>query len=55
MELSADELNLVRQWFDAVKDLNPGYLTSEDDALMSKILAYLRHASSHREALGRMA
>ena len=35
--LTASELNLIRQWFNAVKDLNPAYLTPADYALAKKI------------------
>lgn len=36
-----EEMNLIRQWYNAVKDLNPKYLSDEDDFLVGKINAYL--------------
>lgn len=35
------ELNLLQQWFNAVHDLNPGYLEDADRALVNKILHLL--------------
>ncbi len=37
MTLDAEDLNLVRQWFDAVQDLNPAYLTDADYELAQDI------------------
>lgn len=37
MELMAEELELVRQWFNAVQDLNPHYLEKSDYELARKI------------------
>ncbi len=39
--LTNEELDLVRQWFDAVADLNPSYLDEADYALALKIYAVL--------------
>lgn len=36
------ELDILRQWFNAVEDLNNKYLTSEDRALYDKIMGALR-------------
>lgn len=36
-ELTNEELDLARQWFNAVQDLNPGYLESADYSLAAKI------------------
>lgn len=36
------ELDLLRQWFNAVEDLNGKYLTAEDRALYDKIKGALR-------------
>ena len=37
VELTAEELELVRQWFNAVQDLNPHYLEPPDYGLARKI------------------
>ncbi len=37
IQLTVDELNIARQWFDAVQDLNPAYLTLQDYELAQKI------------------
>lgn len=36
-QLTTEELNLARQWFNAVQDLNPGYLDQADYSLAAKI------------------
>lgn len=36
-ELSPGDLELIRQWFDAVQDLNEGYLDTEDFELAKNI------------------
>jgi|GEM_PF-5011892 len=38
MKLSTDEINLVRQWFNAVQDLNPKYMQKADYKLYLKVL-----------------
>lgn len=38
MELSPAELNLVRQWFNAMNDAAPGSLENADRELMAKIM-----------------
>ena len=35
--MNARELDLTRQWFDAVQDIHPGYLQHDDFALAKKI------------------
>lgn len=37
MELTNEELNLARQWFNAVDDLSPKYLEQSDRDLAVKI------------------
>lgn len=37
MNLTRDELELCRQWFDAVQDVNPEYLQPSDFVLAKKI------------------
>lgn len=41
MTLSEDELELVRQWFNAVEDMNPKFLELKDYALAKKVLVEL--------------
>ncbi|EOT7841596.1 hypothetical protein [Pseudomonas aeruginosa] len=38
MNFSEDELELFRQWFNAVEDLNPKYLERKDYLLAKKVL-----------------
>ncbi len=35
--LDLDELNLIRQWYNAVEDFNPKYLEGKDKILFIKI------------------
>ena len=37
MELSIKELNLIRQWYNAVEDINPKYLEEKDGVLIDRI------------------
>jgi hypothetical protein len=37
MEFKKEELNLVREWFDVVQDINPNYLKKKDFVLAKKI------------------
>ena len=37
MILTTDELDIVRQWYNAVQDLNPKYLEVKDNVLIDKI------------------
>lgn len=39
--LTKDELNLIRQWFNATEDAAPSYLGKSDYDLMEKIMADL--------------
>lgn len=41
MQLTEEELNLIRQWFNAVEDLNPKYLEKADKDLIEKIRVFL--------------
>lgn len=41
MNISNDDLDLIRQWFDAVQDLNPEFLTREDYVLAGRIYSEL--------------
>ena len=41
MDFTPAELDLLRQWFNAIEDLNKKYLTDEDRALYGKIMAAL--------------
>ena len=47
MNISKEQANLFRQWFNAVKDLNPKYLTSEDEILYSEITDFLNGGRSN--------
>lgn len=40
-ELSSEQLDLIRQWFNAVQDLNPAYLEAADYDLAATIYADL--------------
>jgi len=40
MVIDLKELELIKQWFDSVMDINPEYLTTKDYLLIRKI--YLR-------------
>ena len=37
MDFTAFEMNLMREWFNTVQDLNPKYLSREDALLAIKI------------------
>ena len=37
MDLTAPDLDLMRQWFDAVHDVSPEYLDTEDFALARRL------------------
>ena len=41
LEIDRKEADLLRQWRNAVKDMNPGYLDLQDDELYGKILDFL--------------
>ncbi len=38
LNLSNQEINLIRQWYNSVKDTSPQFLEEEDAQLMTKIL-----------------
>lgn len=46
-ELSKDELHLIRQWFDAVQDLNPKYLERPDYLLARRVYEALEMRVPH--------
>jgi hypothetical protein len=41
MDFDAEEMDRLRQWFNAMDDMVPGYVEDEDRMLMSKIMAAL--------------
>ncbi|NLP43262.1 MAG: hypothetical protein GX351_01415 [Peptococcaceae bacterium] len=41
MEFRIEELDIIRQWYDAVQELNPKYLEERDAALYIKIIEEL--------------
>lgn len=41
MKLSEEELELVRQWFNAVEDLSPKFLELKDYSLAEKVMVEL--------------
>lgn len=41
MQLTDQELNLIRQWFNAVEDLAPEYLEPADRELGKRITEYV--------------
>jgi len=42
MKLGKEELDIIRQWYNAVYDLNRDYLNCSDVILISKILEELK-------------
>jgi hypothetical protein len=54
VSLTDENLELVRQWFDAVQDMNPAYLEPADYALAKAIYEHLgmRAPSSIEAGLG---
>lgn len=42
MQLSNDELELLREWYGIIKDVAPDYLKAEDEALHHKIAKAIR-------------
>lgn len=48
MELTREEIDLLRQWYNAVEDLSPEYLEQKDHDLAAKIHAVL--GIKHRPA-----
>lgn len=49
MTLLPSELNLVRQWFNCIEDVNPAFLEARDKRLAARIAAYL---SARKSAKG---
>lgn len=41
LELNKEEADLIKQWFNAVQDLNEPYLTESDYNLAKKVYGYL--------------
>lgn len=41
MELTREEIDLLRQWYNAVQDLSPEYLEQKDHDLAAKIYTEL--------------
>jgi hypothetical protein len=52
-EFTRDELDLMRQWFNATQDLNPGYLEASDYDLADRICDLLGHKRPSRPPLDR--
>jgi len=50
--LNLSDINIIRQWFNAVQDLNDDYLEAEDYALMEK-LESAAHPETPADAQGR--
>lgn len=49
--LNKEELNLVRQWFDATQDCAPKYIEPSDQALMDKIKTALAEPDEGRRPI----
>jgi hypothetical protein len=41
MDLTIEDLELIRQWFDSVQDTNGGYLDADDYRLAKRIYEHL--------------
>jgi len=56
MQLTNEELELCRQWFNSVQDRNPDYLTGDDYTLAIKIYEKLgiRVSNSIRDSICRL-
>lgn len=52
---AADELNLIRQWYNAVEDLAPGYLADQDRKLMRKIRGAIADGQQTRPSDGEVS
>ena len=44
MELTLEEFDLIRQWYNAIEDVNPRYLEEKDGILIDKINAILKRS-----------
>lgn len=42
LNISKQQADLLRQWYNAVKDSNPGYLTADDDLLYKQVAIFLK-------------
>ena len=47
MKLTDEELNRVRQWFNAMEDMAPGYVEEADRALYRKVIESLGMVPAH--------
>ena len=43
LDLTKDEINIIREWFGVAQDFNPEYLEPKDYKLAKRIYEYLRH------------
>ena len=50
MRFSTEELNVFRQWHNAVEDLNPEYLKPRDKRLYEKVLRLMRASQQNNPA-----
>ena len=55
MQLSTNEINLVRQWFNSIQDVNPNYLQKADNELYLKVLAEYNRPPNTQLKLGACA
>lgn len=57
MKLSEEELELVRQWFNAVEDLSPKFLELKDYSLAEKVMVELgaKVPNSMIEKMGKLS
>lgn len=49
MQLTVEELNMIRQWFNAVEDMSPEYLEYADRELGKRITEYLNQQTRDSE------
>lgn len=50
LEITADEANLIRQWYCSVCDTNPRYLEQNDAELYTKLMDFFGWRVSQRDA-----
>ena len=48
MELTDEELGLVRQWYNCVQDVNPAFLVKQDSDLMGRVFKHLNWPSTNK-------
>jgi len=48
MQFSIEDLDLLRQWFDCIEDVNPSYLTDDDRTLAAYIKQQLHLAYAEK-------